>query len=382
MLDKMNELEPDIEVLLVVGDFIAHGIAVELQDMEHDQYGMLKENIEFFFLEILAKKFPKAYIFPTIGNNDIKYHYVAPQKNYTAPDYYYFMYHTIFEKIPQNTKLNLTGVLETFLEFGGYKIDLDEEHSFISFNSLYYNDRTPSNDTEIKNDQFDWLARTVDTAEDTRKFVIFFHIYPGMYFIGHIRFFWERPAVLKFNDIIQRNIEKFTLIVGAHSHFPDVKVGFSHEFSIPHLMNTNDDMLEYIPKWAMLVTPSISPVFGNNPGVTLLQIENQVAKNISWNFFEMYKHPRNESEATFNKVDLAEDMGIDEFTPVAVLKFIKSIIDDNYKLYKYLAHKIGYRGKNTATALAEYQYLGMVNLADEYQYYCSLLNMLRTDYYF
>lgn len=381
MFDKMNEIDPDIEVLLVGGDFIAHGFSVELADKEHDQYGLLKENLDYFFLEILAKKFPKAVILPTIGNNDIKYHYIAPQQNYSAPDYYPFMYKLIFEKIPANRKLNLKGVKETYLKFGGYRIDYNDEISFIGFNSLYYNDRTPSNDTAIKDEQFNWLNKTVSSSESGRKFVLFFHIYPGVYFIGYVRFHWERPAVLRFNDIIQRNLNKFALIYGSHSHFPDLKVGFSHEFSIPQLLKTETKHLKHIPTWAMLIGPSISPVFKNNPGFQLLQIENGVARNISWHFFELYRYPKKESDAVFNQIDFKRDLGIDEFTPKAVLVFIKTIIEDKYTLYKYLAYKIGYRGKNVATALANYQELAMLTLNEEYQYYCSLLNMLRTDYY-
>lgn len=96
----------------------------------------------------------------------------------------------------------------------------------------------------------------------------------------------------------------------------------------------------------------------------------------------MYRLPRNESEAVFNKIDFREYMNITDFTPNAVLDFIKSVISDKVKLYKYLAHKIGYRGVHMATAIRHYQKLGMVNLKNEYEYICSLLNMLRVDFFF
>ena len=234
----------------------------------------------------------------------------------------------------------------------------------------------------MKKRQLNWLGDQLDNAEPGRKFVIFFHIYPGMYFIGRIRFFWERPAVLLFNDIIQRNINKISLLTGAHTHFPDIKVGFPHEFSLPYLMSLNETSLELLPSYAILITPSISPIFNNNPGFTCLIIENQIVKNITWHYFEMNLFPKTEAEAKFNKVDFITYMGINEFTPLAVLKFIKEIVRDKVKLYKYLSHKIGYRGIHTASAISFYQNLGMVNLLNEYEYYCSLLNMLRTDYFY
>ena len=382
MLDKLDKIEPDIDVIIISGDLISHGLSVELEDKDHDQYALLKEKIEDLLVDLIAKKFPNTFILPTIGNNDIKYHYVAPQVNFTAPDYYPFLYRTIFEKIPKNRELKVHGKNESFNTFGGYRVNYSDELDFIAFNSLYYNARTPSKDFYIKDAQFDWLESTLDNAKPGKKFVIFFHIYPGMYFIGKVRFFWETSSVLRFNDIIQRNSDKISLILGAHSHFPDMKIGFSHEFSLPFLLNNEDALLEYIPKWAMLITPSISPVFKNNPGFTLLNIEDQKANNISWHFMELYKFPRSEEEARFNTLDFKEDLGIDEFEPSAVLKFIKSIVEDRVTLYKYLAHKIGYTGKNIATGLAEYQELKMINLDEEYGYLCSLLNLLRTDYYF
>ena len=58
VLNKINEIDPDIEVLLVSGDFVSHGYAVEIGMSDH--YFVLKEIIEYVFIEILAKKFPNA----------------------------------------------------------------------------------------------------------------------------------------------------------------------------------------------------------------------------------------------------------------------------------------------------------------------------------
>jgi len=381
MLDKMNEINPDIDVLLVSGDYVSHGYSVDYGSAQ-DQYIVLKQTIEHVFLNILAKKFPKAIILPTIGNNDIKYHYVAPQRNVSAPDYYPFLKSLIFQRIPSNMKFYSANVSDTFDVFGGYRVDYSPTLSFLSFNSLYYNVKLPSNDTEIKRRQMDWLADQLDHAEPGRKFVIFFHIYPGMFFIGRITFFWEKSAVIWFNEIVQRNIDKIALMTGAHTHFPDLKLGFPTEFSLPHLMNMNETALEYIPSYVLLITPSISPIFRNNPGFTFLTMEDQVAKNITWYYFELNRLPRDESEVVFNKIDFNTYMNITEFTPGSVLNFIKELMHDKVRLYRYLAHKIGYRGAHMITAISRYQEMNMVNLASEYEYFCSLLNMMRADYYF
>lgn len=382
MFDKLNEIDPNIEVLLVGGDFITHGLSIELDDVIHDQYDLLKESITKVFLEMINKKFPNAIILPAVGNNDIKYHYVAPQTNHTDSDYYKFLYNLFFEQLDKNKNIDKTGINETFDKFGGYRYDFSSTLSFISFNSLYYNVRTPGTDLQIKELQFQWLSDTLDQSTEGQKFVIFMHIYPGIYHIGHTRFFWERSAVLRFDEIIQKHYSKIALITGAHSHFPDVKVGFGHELSIPQILETDNYTVGSMPTWALLITPSISPVFKNNPGVTHLIIENNVAKNITWTFLQLSRYPQTEAEAQFYTFDFAVEMGIVEFTPTSVLRFIKSIILDKVKLYKYLAHKIGFIGEEVANALVEYKNFGSITFANECKYFCASLNMLRTGYYY
>jgi hypothetical protein len=382
MLDKLNEIDPNIDVLLVSGDFVAHGLTVEVGDFLHDQYAILKESITKVFLDMINKKFPNAIVLPAVGNNDIKFHYVAPTQNHSAPDYYPFLYDLFFEKLTKNSQIDKTGINETFTKFGGYRYDFSANLSFISFNSLYYNDRTPSDEIDIKEEQFAWLSSTLDNAAEGHRFVIFMHIYPGVYHVGFTRFFWDRPSVIRFDEIIQKHYTRIALITGAHSHYPDVKVGFSHELSIPQILATDEHALKSIPTWAMLITPAISPIYKNNPGVTHLLIDNNIVTNVSWTFLQLNMYPQTESEAVFYTFDFAKEMQIVEFTPLAVLKFIKSIINDKVKLYKYLAHKIGYTGERIADALIDYKKLKSITFGNECQYFCASLNILRTNYYY
>ncbi|CAI2369527.1 unnamed protein product [Moneuplotes crassus] len=381
MLDKLDEIDPDIDVLLVSGDFIAHGIAVEITDKVHDQYQILKDSISEVFLEMINKKFPNAIVLPAIGNNDIKYHYVSPQRGVTAPDYYPFMYDLIFEKMDGNKNIGTQDMRDTFTKFGGFRYDYSDDISFISFNSLYYNNKVPSKDTQIKKAQFDWLANTIDQEQSERKFVIFFHVYPGVYIIKSPKSFWEQEAQLEFNRIIQRNSHKIILVTGAHSHYADVKVFFDKEFTIQDFMNPKETEFRANPVWALLVTPSISPVFTNNPGVTHLNLNDGFADNITWTFLELNRYPSDESEAQYNTFSLEQQCGIFKFTPEQVANFIKSLIKDKYALYKYLAHKIGFQGENIVNALLGYKELGTITFKDESEYFCSLLNNKRIDYY-
>lgn len=384
MLSKMAELDPDVEIILVSGDLVSHGYSAELGQPDH--YELLKKVIRMLMIDVLLQHFPDKIILPALGNNDIKYHYVAPQKNVSAPDYYPFLYNVTFLDIPANAKIKDKGdIYAPFIKWGSFRYDHSANLSVISFNSLYYNDRTPSNDTLIKWELMDWLSHQLDAAEPGRKFIIFFHIYPGVYFIGYTRFFWESQATIIFNKIIQRNHDKIVLITGAHSHFPDMKVYFETEFSLSQLQLTDVKPEDHIPRYAILITPSISPVFKNNPGFTLLEIGERAPTNITWHFLELWKvmnDPVDHTVLPFNKLNFNDDLGIPLFTPHYVLAFIRSMKTDKLKFFKYLSYKLGFRDSMIMQALAEYVNLKMIDMDDDVRYFCALLNMNRDQYYF
>ena len=210
MLNKMKSIEPDVELILVSGDFIAHGFSVSVG--KKPNYDLIKQTIKTVFVDLLSHHFPKAIILPSIGNNDIKYHYKAPTQDDDAIDYYNFFADVLFNQIEGNKKLNLdlsksvlTNILsnqehddksgltypnwaQTFLQNGYYRYDHkfstaqnDDNLSFISFNSLYYSVNSPSQQKELMKQQLDWLEYQLKKSEINRKFIIYFHIYPGSY---------------------------------------------------------------------------------------------------------------------------------------------------------------------------------------------------------
>ena len=210
VLNRMKNIEPDVELILVTGDFLAHGFSVKVGD--RNNYELIKQTIKLIFVDLLSSHFPKAIILPSIGNNDIKYHYRAPTQDDDANDYYSFFADVLFNQVEGNKKLKfdhsnsvLTNILKsqatitdqdltfpdwakTFLQRGYFRYDhkFDESHngdslSFISFNSLYYSIVAPVKQVDIMIQQLDWLEDQLKSSEPNRKFLIYFHIYPGEY---------------------------------------------------------------------------------------------------------------------------------------------------------------------------------------------------------
>ena len=88
------------------------------------------------------------------------------------------------------------------------------------------------------------------------------HVFPGLFYgVKDIEVFWQDDYLLRFNEIIVRYSHKIILQMGAHVHFGEIRA--------PRLSdNKEDDM-----KSVVLVAPSISPIYRNDPGYTVLDIE-------------------------------------------------------------------------------------------------------------
>lgn len=87
--------------------------------------------------DLIAKYFPNTLVLPVIGNNDAYHHNEAPWTTEKSP-YYTDIYKMWFDEIPKNAKLsNLKDIKETF-EYGGfYRVDVNNQLSVLSLNTMY-----------------------------------------------------------------------------------------------------------------------------------------------------------------------------------------------------------------------------------------------------
>jgi len=89
---------------------------------------------------MFTKYFPNTLILPALGNNDTKWHY---QPALTEHDQYYsFLFNEFFMKHPANRSLkSISDIKETVEKGGYYRIDLTDDLTVLSLNTLFYNDQ-------------------------------------------------------------------------------------------------------------------------------------------------------------------------------------------------------------------------------------------------
>ncbi len=93
------------------------------------------------------------------------------------------------------------------------------------------------------------------------------HVFPGTNnFAGDFQEFWHDNATADFLEIVNKYRDKITLLAGAHVHRQEHRMQVSKEY--PDL------------KLPLLITPSVSPVYLNNPAYTIVKMNSEQVEEV------------------------------------------------------------------------------------------------------
>lgn len=94
------------------GDYVLHGVSAKIgQESNWDELVEIITNTT----KTIAAWFPDTPILPSIGNNDVEFHYQAPTPN-NSDTYYSTLYNIWFDDVMANYNYtNLTSINETFM---------------------------------------------------------------------------------------------------------------------------------------------------------------------------------------------------------------------------------------------------------------------------
>jgi sphingomyelin phosphodiesterase acid-like 3 len=271
-LDAMRNEVSDPEVLLVTGDFLAHGFREKFDrtvrnhgDLQYDDF--VNKTIAFLAEELRAA-FPRARLIPVIGNND----------GYCGD----------YRSTPRSTFLTRLAV-----EWGG-SVGAPDPNAFVARFSIggYYTVPLPAGNAEavVLNDVF-WSAKYVnacgnkqdDPGGDELKWLtqtlhaagahpvwLLAHIPPGVDVFSTTQSKSARPVMMladRFNDafvsLLRETPPTIAMALAGHTHMNSFRV-------IGPGATT--------PVTPMLVQPAVSPIFGGNPTFSVLDVDSQTAR--------------------------------------------------------------------------------------------------------
>lgn len=285
--------------VVILGDFLSHHYHEYYVKYSGDKtqagyQAFVKKTLEFLSLQIKAA-FPALDVYMAVGNNDGYF------GDYTAEPNGKF-YHDIgplWESVVENKK-NKISLQKTFKTGAYYAVDVPGEKSLriIVLNSVMFSNKiSDHNIGKAAEDEFNWLHQQLQFAKAKhKKIFITMHVPMGIdvYATLRVRLFtlietWKKKYSVRFQAELQEFSPQIAGVLAGHLH--------SDWFQILTL-----------PRGEVPVsgTPSISPIFGNNPGFkvfyyskTKQQLENYMTYyytlsgkqtwNLEYNFNHVYQ---------------------------------------------------------------------------------------------
>jgi hypothetical protein len=294
---QMRRTEPNPRVVVIGGDFLAHhfGSAVAAANT-HSSVTAVAEAEMARIARSFARAFPRAQFLITMGNND------DPCGDYsTAPNSAYL---AALARI-WAPLVNRGGVAPAFLRdfshAGYYTARLPFARGrAVVLNDVYWSivyhacGRVSGNPST---QQLAWLSRTL--KERSTRDVLLMHIPPGIDENSTLmarRFimvsFLRSSVESQFEQIVSSNVPRISFILAGHMH--------QNEFRLAG-------------RAPVLVAPSISPVYGNNPAFLRLDVK----EDGTLSDYQQFAYVPERGEWT-QIIDFDRAFGVDAFTAASL----------------------------------------------------------------
>lgn len=337
---EMRKQLPSPAFVLISGDFLAHNFDKSYQQYATDKsrtaYTAFVKKTNAYIASVLAEAYPGVRIYPTLGNNDSDCgdYAVAPGGAFLAD------FRDVWSPIVRSRSFD-----RRFPTGGYYHADVPALHNVrvIAVNTNFFSTNysnpcgTPGPDPGLR--ALEWLDAELALARALGKRVwLLFHIPPGINVYNTVetagtcpavQTFWKDEYVQKYLRITERHRNTIAGSFAGHTHQDEFRIA-------------TGDFIH--------ITPSVTPIFGNNPAFEIVEVHRNgnLAGYTAWHlpnvtlpwvreyaFDEAYKKPRYDT-ATLN--ELAAAIGNDPATRE-----------------QYFVHTSSGSPKSTAGALAKWQ---------------------------
>lgn len=249
------------------------------------------------------------------------------------------VYSTIYEywiNTANNKKYITEDTYTSFLDGGYYYLDIDGIR-YASINSLYYSTVMHTQiDSQAANNQLVWLeSLLLDAKAKSKKVILLYHIPLGKFLTpsGNANF-WNDTYSQQFTRIIQSYSNDIIITINGHTHIEDLRVNNAGIAFSPYrgaFYNNN------------IVVRGVSPNLENNPGFSILDVQNMIPSSLTSYTFDIVKSINATSaDAYWSKLyESNKDLQMTNLT-VAGISDLQSRASKSITLFlKYIAYKLG-----------------------------------------
>lgn len=293
---KQAAEKDQVKVVFVLGDFLGHSYREFYQKYTHDLsragYREFVHKSMTFLTSEIGKAFPNMNVYAAVGNND------SYRGNYRFDQRGAFFSDTseLFAGLIKDPN-NKAAVLKEFPAGGYYAVTIAPNTRLIMLNTVLFSAKAkPEESNELAKRELAWLHEQLLSAREKKQHVMIgMHIPAGVDVYATLKYrmfrmieFWNSEYTDKFEAELREFSPQLVGIFAGHLH--------SDWFQMLRIDNSNT-----IP---VTGTPSISPIYGNNPGFKIYQyspIEGKLRN------FQTYYYPLNENaewgvEYSFDKI--------------------------------------------------------------------------------
>jgi sphingomyelin phosphodiesterase acid-like 3 len=341
-LGEMRKQLPSPAFVLISGDFLAHDFDKTYQQTATDKsqaaYTAFVTKTVAYLASALRKAYPGVRIYPTLGNNDSDCgdYAVAPNGAFLAN------FRDAWTRIVGSRSFH-----RRFPAGGYYHADVPglKDVRIIALNTNFFSTNyknpcgTPGPDPGMR--ELEWLDAELRLARAEHKRVwLLFHIPPGMDVYDTETYGGTCPELKAQTFWKDEYAQKYLRITAAHRK--TILGSFAG--------HTHQDEFRMASGNFIHMTPSVSPIFGNNPAFEIIDVRRSgaIADYTAW-------HLPNVTLPWSREYAFDEAYGKPRYDAATLTELAAAIGSDPATRAKYFANSSSGNAKSAAEALAKWQ---------------------------
>jgi sphingomyelin phosphodiesterase acid-like 3 len=277
---------PKAELILLAGDWLAHGFAETYYEFagNHDPRGLYEfiDKTIAFVTQRIREQFPHTAIYPALGNEDS---YCGDYQLQPGGE---FLRRTADTwKVLFDNGNNERAFMQTFPTGGYYALSASgtPKHRVVVLNTVFfsasYRNQCGDPKDDPAGDEIRWLAAQLqDAAAKKEKVWLLYHIPPGIdafstaeATVGNpVVSFWQAGYLESFLTLLDQYRDTIAFTLAGHTH--------TDEFRLAADGGTARSPF-------LVVTPAVSPIFGNNPGLQVLSYDRRTFSVLDYTTYQL-----------------------------------------------------------------------------------------------
>jgi sphingomyelin phosphodiesterase acid-like 3 len=340
-LAEMQKQIPSPAFVMISGDFLAHGFQKNYQALATDKsqsaYTAFVKKTNAYMVSLFSKTWPGVPVYPTLGNNDSDCgdYAVAPDGAFLAD------FRDVWSPLVRSRSFD-----RRFPTGGYYRADVPtlKNVRLIALNTNFFSTSysnpcgKPGRDPGIR--ELEWLDAELLLARAQGKRVwLLFHIPPGVNVYNTVedsscpnlttQMFWKDEYTQRYLRITARHRNTIAGSFAGHTHQDEFRVA-------------TGDFIH--------ITPSVTPIFGNNPAFEVVDVERNgdVTGYTAW-------HLPNVTLPWSREYSFNDAYAKPKYDTATLTEMAASIANDTPTREQYFNYTSSGSPKSTAGALAKWQ---------------------------